>query len=65
MFAAVCPDLAQAYYFLYLDHYKKIKPKFDPLTSFHQRLQWNATPQGLIVEIVWVIAGLGIILSQR
>lgn len=65
MVAAACPDLAQAYYHLYIERIKKQQPKYDRLSALHYKLQWSATPKGAIVEITWAISGIFIILSIR
>ncbi len=65
MVAAACPDLAQAYYHLYLGKIKKQKPNFDPISKLHYKLQWSSTPQGLVVEVLWAVAGLYIISRLR
>jgi len=65
MAAAASPDLVWAYYRLYREHIKMQKPKYDPLSNLHHKMQWSQTSAGALVEIAWAIAGLSIILSMR
>lgn len=65
MVAAACPDLGQSYYYLYVEHIKKQKPKFDPLSKLHYSLQWSATPKGFFVELAWFVLMGTIILALR
>lgn len=55
MVAAASPDLMWAYYRLYIEHFKKQMPRFDPVARFHDFLQWSHTTGGLYVEIIWAI----------
>jgi len=55
MVAAACPDLMWAYYFIYIEHIKKARPKFDWLAKLHIKVQWSQTPKGIYVECAWAI----------
>lgn len=65
MIAAACPDLIWAYYRLYLEHMKKRRPVYDPVSQMHKSIQWSQTAKGGLVEIVWFIATGTIILNLR
>jgi len=65
MVAAASPDLAWAYYHLYMQKIKKRKPKFDRLSRFHIAIQWSQTPKGWFVEVAWFVLIGSIILAQR
>jgi hypothetical protein len=65
MVAAASPDLMQAYYRLYVEHIKKFKVKYDPLFSFHARIQWYQKVPGLAFEVPWFIAMWLIVLAMR
>lgn len=65
MASAASPDLAWAYYHLYLEKLKKRTAKLDILSNFHHWIQWSQTPNGKFVEIFWFLSMGAIILSQR
>ena len=65
MVVAASPDLVWAYYRLYREHIKKQKPRYDPFSDLHRKIQWSQTPLGGLIEIVWAITGIFIILSLR
>lgn len=62
MVAAASPDLAWAYYHLYVEHVKRRKPKLDPVSKFHAWIQWSSSYPGAYVEAVWfVLMGLAVL----
>lgn len=65
MIAAACPDLAWAYYRLYLEKIKNQKPKYDPFTRIHFVLEWSNETWGALVEAGWFVGMWAIILALR
>ena len=65
MATAAAPDLAWAYYHLYLEKIKKRTFKLDIFSHFHHWIQWSQTPNGKFVEIAWFLSMGVIILAQR
>ena len=61
MIAAASPDLVWAYYRLYREHIKKQKPKYDPLSGLHRKMQRSQTTLGGLVEIAWFLV-MGVII---
>jgi len=65
MVAAAIPDITSAYYRLYIEHIKKRKRHFDPISAFHHKIQWSQTYPGAFVEVIWFISMGAVILSRR
>lgn len=65
MAAAAVPDLMWGYYFLYVEHINKQKPKFDPIARFHKFVEWSETKEGIWVEILWFVIMWVIIIKIR
>lgn len=65
MIAAASPDLMWAYYDLYQNKIKNIKPKLGPLARFHSWVQWSQTPKGWVIEAGWFVLMGALILSFR
>jgi hypothetical protein len=65
MIAAASPDLAWAYYRLYVEKIKKQKKNWDPLSRLHLFLEWSETPKGAIVEVAWFFLAIYVVLKLR
>ena len=65
MVAAACPDLAWAYYRLYIERIKKQIPHYDPLNKMHLIMEWSNESWGVLVEILWFLGAGTIILALR
>lgn len=65
MIAAAIPDLASAYYRLYIEKIKKQPRHHSIITRFLYGIQTSETYKGAFVEVAWFLVMGAIILGQR